>query len=50
MKTTHKGVRIQTELVEKINKAAQKERRTFSNMVNLILEKYFDKPKAPQKD
>lgn len=50
MATEHKGVRINTDLIDKIKTQAQKERRTFSNMVNLILEKYFDKAKAPQKD
>lgn len=50
MKTTaHKGVRIDTEVVEKINQEAKKQHRSFSNMVNYILETYFDKGKAPVK-
>ncbi len=40
--TEHKGIRIPKELIEKINKSAQKEERTFSQQVIYILKKYYE--------
>lgn len=40
--TEHKGIRIPKELLEKINKSAAKEERTFSQQVIYILKKYYE--------
>jgi len=41
-KTENKGIRIPVELLEKINKSAKKEERTFSQQVIYILKKYYE--------
>lgn len=41
-----KSIRIDEELILKIEKEASEESRKFSNVVNLILKKYFEKKQS----
>lgn len=40
----HKTIRIDIELVDKITRLAEKEKRSFNNTIELIISKYFETP------
>jgi len=46
MVTEPKSSRLTTEIIKKVEEQAKKEGRSFSNMVQRILEEYFRKRKS----
>ena len=46
MKKKHKAMRLDSELIESVDKIAKKENRSFTNMVEVILAQYVKKNKA----
>lgn len=40
----HKSIRIDSELVAKLNELAEKEKRSFNNTLELIISKHFEEP------
>ena len=50
MVTENRSITLKTDVIEKVEELAKKETRSFSNMVQRILEKYFSKKESGKEE